>query len=74
MSLDVRYFEKNREFVTQTANNIETAIIRVYGDIANCPEDVLKESTEAAGRSFGSTLFKYLKIKRDAQKTSESNI
>ena len=27
-----------------------------------------KEATEAAGRSFGSPLFEYLKIKRDAQK------
>ena len=49
--------KKNREFVTQTANSIETAIIRVSGDIANCPEDVLKKATEAAGRSFGRTIF-----------------
>ena len=33
MSLDVRYFEKNREFVTQTANSVEIAIIKVYSNI-----------------------------------------
>ncbi len=67
MSLDMYYFDKNREFVTQTASIMEKAIREAGSDFVNCTDEFLKEITEAAGNSYARTLFEYLKIRRDLQ-------
>ena len=68
MSLDMYYFEKNKEFVTQTASGMEEAIKEAGFDFVNCTDEFLKEITEGAGNSYARALFEYLKIRRNLQK------
>lgn len=72
MSLDMYYFDKNREFVTQTASSMEEAIEEAGFDFVNCTDEFLKEITEGAGNSYARALFEYLKIRRDLQKDKSS--
>ncbi len=72
MSLDMFYFDKNREFVTQTASGMEKAIEEAGFDFVNCTDEFLKEITEGAGNSYARALFEYLKIRRDLQKDKSS--
>lgn len=68
MSLDMYYFDKNREFVTQTASSMEAAIKEAGLDFVNCTDEFLKEITEGAGNSYARALFEYLKIRRNLLK------
>ena len=68
MSLDMYYFDKNREFVTQTASIMEEAIREAGFDFVNCTDEFLQEITEGAGNSYARALFEYLKVRREFQK------
>jgi hypothetical protein len=68
MSLDMYYFEKNREFVTQTVSGMEQAIKEAGLDFVNCSDEFLKEVADGAGNSFARALFEYLKVRRNFQK------
>ena len=68
MSLDMHYFEKNKEFVTKTASKMEEAIKEAGFDFTNCPDEFLKEIADGAGNSYARSLFEYLKIRRNLQK------
>ena len=68
MSLEMYYFDKNREFVTQTASIMEEAIREAGFDFVNCTDEFLKEITEGAGNSYARALFEYLKVRRELQK------
>lgn len=72
MSLDMYYFDKNREFVTQTTSNMEEAIREAGFDFVNCTDEFLKEITEGAGNSYARALFEYLKVRRDLQQKDKS--
>ena len=62
------YFDKNREFVAQTASNMDEAIREAGFYFVNCTDEFLKEITETAGNSYARALFKYLKVRRELQK------
>ena len=68
MSLEMYYFDKNREFATQTASSLEEAIEEAGFDFVNCTDEFLKEITEGAGNSYARALFEYLKVRRELQK------
>ena len=68
--LDMDYFEKNREFVTKTANGLEEGFRQAGFDFSNCPDAFLKEIADGAANSFGRALFEYLKVRRDLQKNN----
>ncbi len=68
MSLEMYYFDKNREFVTQTASIMEEAIREAGFDFVNCTDEFLKEITEGAANSYARALFEYLKVRRELQK------
>ncbi len=72
MSLDMYYFDKNREFVMQTASNMEEAIEEAGFDFVNCTDEFLKEITEEVGHSYARALFEYLKLRRDLQQKNNS--
>ena len=68
MSLDMHYFEKNKEFVTKMAAGMEDAIKEAGFDFTNCSDEFLKEIADGVGNSFARSLFEYLKIRRNLQK------
>ncbi len=68
MSLDMYYFDKNKDFVTQTASTMEEAIREARFDFVNCTDEFLKEITEGAGNSYARAFYMYLKSRRDLQK------
>lgn len=68
MSLEMYYFDQNREFVTQTASIMEEAIREAGFDFVDCTDEFLKEITEGAGNSYARALFEYLKVRRELQK------
>ena len=68
MSLDMYYFEKNKEFVTKMTSGMEEAIKEAGFDFTDCSGEFLKEVAEGAGNSFARSLFEYLKIRRDLQR------
>ena len=56
MSLDMYCFDKNREFVTQTASSAEEATKETGIDFVYCTDEPLKEITEITGNSYTSVL------------------
>ena len=68
MSLDMHYFEKNRELINQTASSMEEAIKEAGFNFVDCPDEFLKEITDGVGNSYARDLFEYLKLRRDFQK------
>ena len=68
MSLDMYYFDKNKEFVTQTASTMEETIREAGFDFVNCTDEFLKEITEGAGNSYARALYMCLKSRRDLQR------
>ena len=68
MSLDMYYFEKNKEFVTKMASGMEDAIKEAGFDFTDCSDEFLKEIADGAANSFARALFEYLKVRRNLQK------
>ena len=66
MSLDSNVFKKNREFITKAADTIENGVMQSYGhELANCPDDLLKEQADGVGRTIARAIFEYLKLKKE---------
>ena len=68
--LDMNYFEKNREFVTRTADGLEEGLRQAGYDFSKCPDALLEEIVDGAANSFGRALFELLKVRKDLQKNN----
>ena len=67
MSLDMYYFEKNKELVTKMASGMEDAIKEAGFDFTSCSDEFLKEIADGASNSLARSLFEYLKVRRNLQ-------